>query len=318
MRKAILDSRVLIAEDLGAAPAPLVLAHPKLHCSAEGCASLPDWLGVRPRLLIYDGVTSSGATTPCAGRRWLEVSYVPDDGAEHRVPLAQARAVPLEQGLPVRRFTSRKGQRHLRGCGGQPQPVATRGLSPGWHTITCCPSILTRPCWASRPSRSGCTDRRGGQAGLARAGLHRPPQRWLGGGGRQPAGGAPQASSSAEVARRGVVARDRPVQVHRRILPTQACRFRRRRAPSRKPRRDQTRPVRTCCPTPRSRAASSRGYRIAPHPNDVDRADTFAPRVTAPPRRRTNSSLGRTGAAALRRVVPGRSRRRRCPSPPSR
>ena len=107
--------RVLIAEDLGAAPAPLVLAHPKLHCSAEGCASLPDWLGVRPRLLIYDGVTSRGATTPCAGRRWLEVSYVPDDGAEHRVPLAQARAVPLEQGLPVRRFTSRKGQRHLSG-----------------------------------------------------------------------------------------------------------------------------------------------------------------------------------------------------------
>jgi hypothetical protein len=40
---------------------------------------------------------------------------VPDDGAEHRVPLAQARAVPLEQGLPVRRFTSRKGQRHVSG-----------------------------------------------------------------------------------------------------------------------------------------------------------------------------------------------------------
>src|SRR6187200_282633 len=45
----------------------------------------------------------------------FEVSYVPDDGAEHRVPLAQAWAVPIEQGLPVRRFTSRKGQRHLSG-----------------------------------------------------------------------------------------------------------------------------------------------------------------------------------------------------------
>ena len=45
----------------------------------------------------------------------FEVSYVPDDGAERRVPLAQAWAVPLEQGLPVRRFTSRKGQRHLSG-----------------------------------------------------------------------------------------------------------------------------------------------------------------------------------------------------------
>jgi hypothetical protein len=118
--------------------------------------------------------------------------------------------------------------------------------------------------------------------------------------------------------RKEVVARDRPVQVHRRILPTQACRFCRRRAPSRKPRRDQTRPGRTAYPTPRSRAASSRGYRIALHPNDVDRADTFAPRVTAQPRRRTNNSLDRMGGAAPRRVVPGRPRHRRCPSPPSR
>jgi hypothetical protein len=45
----------------------------------------------------------------------FEVSYVPGDGAEHRVPLAQAWAVPLEQGVPVRRFRSRKGQRHLSG-----------------------------------------------------------------------------------------------------------------------------------------------------------------------------------------------------------
>ena len=43
----------------------------------------------------------------------FEVSYVLDDGAEHRVPFAQSWAVPLEQGLPVRRFTCRKGQRHL-------------------------------------------------------------------------------------------------------------------------------------------------------------------------------------------------------------
>ena len=46
----------------------------------------------------------------------FEVSYVPDDGAEHRVPITQAAwAVPLEHGNPVRRFTSRKGQRHLSG-----------------------------------------------------------------------------------------------------------------------------------------------------------------------------------------------------------
>jgi hypothetical protein len=43
------------------------------------------------------------------------VSYVSGDGAEHRVSLAQAWAVPFEQGIPVRRFPSRKGQRHLSG-----------------------------------------------------------------------------------------------------------------------------------------------------------------------------------------------------------
>jgi hypothetical protein len=45
----------------------------------------------------------------------FEVSYVPDDGAVHRMPLARAWEMPLERSLPVRRFTSRKGQRHLSG-----------------------------------------------------------------------------------------------------------------------------------------------------------------------------------------------------------
>jgi hypothetical protein len=45
----------------------------------------------------------------------FEVSYVAGDGAEHQVPLAQAWAVPFEQGIPVRRFPSRQGQRHLSG-----------------------------------------------------------------------------------------------------------------------------------------------------------------------------------------------------------
>src|SRR6188472_1453605 len=62
----------------------------------------------------------------------FEVSYVPDDGAVHRMPLARAWEMPLERSLPVRRFASRKGQRHLRGCGGQPRQAATWGSSPGW------------------------------------------------------------------------------------------------------------------------------------------------------------------------------------------
>jgi len=45
----------------------------------------------------------------------FEASYVCADGAEHHVPLAEALAVPFEHGLPVRRFTSHRGQRHLSG-----------------------------------------------------------------------------------------------------------------------------------------------------------------------------------------------------------
>jgi hypothetical protein len=38
----------------------------------------------------------------------FEVSYVPDDSAEHRVPLAQAMGSAARAGIPARRFTSRK------------------------------------------------------------------------------------------------------------------------------------------------------------------------------------------------------------------
>ena len=45
----------------------------------------------------------------------FEVGYVSEDGAEHGVQLADAWTVPFELGMPVRRFTSRKGPRHLSG-----------------------------------------------------------------------------------------------------------------------------------------------------------------------------------------------------------
>ena len=38
-----------------------------------------------------------------------------EGGAERTLPLTAAWAVPFECGCPVRRFTSRKGQRHLSG-----------------------------------------------------------------------------------------------------------------------------------------------------------------------------------------------------------
>lgn len=45
----------------------------------------------------------------------FEVGYVTEDGLEHRLPLAEAWAIPFEQCAPVRRFSYRKGQLHLSG-----------------------------------------------------------------------------------------------------------------------------------------------------------------------------------------------------------
>jgi hypothetical protein len=45
----------------------------------------------------------------------FEFAYVTADGVEARRGLAEAWAVPLEVGRPVRRFRPYKGQRHLPG-----------------------------------------------------------------------------------------------------------------------------------------------------------------------------------------------------------
>ena len=56
-----------------------------------------DSRGQRRTLLIHDGATCRCASTPePPAVDGFEVSYVFDDGAERRVPLAQAWAVPLE------------------------------------------------------------------------------------------------------------------------------------------------------------------------------------------------------------------------------
>ena len=45
----------------------------------------------------------------------FEVVYMTEGGAERALPLTAAWAVAFECGCPVRRFRSRKGQRHLSG-----------------------------------------------------------------------------------------------------------------------------------------------------------------------------------------------------------
>ena len=125
---------------------------------------------------------------------------MPDDGAEHRVPLAQAWAVPLEQGLPVRRFTSRKGQRHLSGLWWS----ATTGGHVGFESwlerdhvmhLDFDPTVVgiaSQPFWLHWTDEAGKPVSHAPDFFARRSG-------WLGGGGRLPAGGAPQAAGRGEV-----------------------------------------------------------------------------------------------------------------------
>src|SRR6476659_494576 len=102
----------------------------------------------------------------------FEVSYVPDDGAVHRMPLARAWDMPRERSLPVRRFTSRKGQRHLSGLWWSATTDGPVGFESWVETRSCAASgFRPRPWSASRRSRCGCT-------GPTKGGLPSAEPRW--------------------------------------------------------------------------------------------------------------------------------------------
>lgn len=102
------------------------------------------------------------------------------DGGEHRVLLEGARAVPFELGRPVRRFTSRKGQRHLSGLWWS----ATAGGHVGFESwlerdhvmaLDFDPAVVgiaSQPFWLRWADEAG--------AGVARTGLLCPPGGRLG------------------------------------------------------------------------------------------------------------------------------------------
>ena len=52
---------------------------------------------------------------PTAAVDTVDIGWVNPDGVEEQMALDELGAVPLELGLPVRQFRSRKGQRHLSG-----------------------------------------------------------------------------------------------------------------------------------------------------------------------------------------------------------
>lgn len=66
-------------------------------------------------MLAVTVLVSDAADAATAGPDAVELSWITAEGMSQRLPLEQAAVVPFEDGLPVRRFTARKGQRHLSG-----------------------------------------------------------------------------------------------------------------------------------------------------------------------------------------------------------
>jgi hypothetical protein len=66
-------------------------------------------------MLAVAAVDMSGKATGDLSLDLVEIGYVAADGAEQRVSPADAPGVAFESCAPVRRFLSRKGQRHLSG-----------------------------------------------------------------------------------------------------------------------------------------------------------------------------------------------------------
>ena len=54
-------------------------------------------------------------TAPALPQSAFEIGYTAHDGAQHRVPLAEAAVVRFADTQPTRRIRTRKGQRHLPG-----------------------------------------------------------------------------------------------------------------------------------------------------------------------------------------------------------
>lgn len=79
----------------------------------------------------------------------FELVWVEPDGRGRRGGLDAAAEVAFEQVLPVRRFSSYKGQRHFPGLWWSATTGGHVGSNPGWNAITRC-------CWIMIRTWSGC------------------------------------------------------------------------------------------------------------------------------------------------------------------
>lgn len=73
------------------------------------------WLVDREECRHVTVLLADAARLAGPGVDGVEVVWVSPGGIEERRPLTEAWGVPFERALPVRRFTSRKGQRHFSG-----------------------------------------------------------------------------------------------------------------------------------------------------------------------------------------------------------
>lgn len=96
-----------------------------------------------------------------------EISWVTAGGVSKRLQLDEAAAVGFEDGLPVRRFTARKGQRHLSGrwwCATTSGHVGFESWLERDHVMlldfdAAVVRIAAQPFWLSWPNASGSTVR---------------------------------------------------------------------------------------------------------------------------------------------------------------
>lgn len=66
----------------------------------------------------------------------FEVSYLAQDGAAHRIGLADAWWIRFESCRPARVFPSTRGRSIFRAGGGQRRWAAISAMSRGWNVIT--------------------------------------------------------------------------------------------------------------------------------------------------------------------------------------
>ena len=110
--------------------------HLILHCSDLPCAWLPTVRTSTAKKVWRDAVERDRRPEAVAlSADGFEVEYITEDGAGHRVPLADAWAVQFEAMAPARGFRARKVSDICRAAGGRRRMVATSAMSRGWNAI---------------------------------------------------------------------------------------------------------------------------------------------------------------------------------------